>query len=328
MKLSNQVNQPKKLFLIVISVLTLSACLASAPVITAIAQSFGANLIATAVENYSQEYGKDVGELLTTMVTPATDDNNSSQLNSDAQNQQHASYDDELNYVDQEQIINDAPQSQEQFQQVVFDSDYVDQQWQEADLAMNVDVLVERAGKHGVDEPTIIHDGESLFGHPSDPSKGDKIKISFNANCDCYVYIVSIDSTGYVLQMFPDPQAGLTNPISQKNNYLIPEGNEWYGLDEYTGIEEIYILASKNRRLDLERIIKKLSAQKRYVGSDYKPVHTAAVLPKTRSFVKVSSPKKSIVQSTSGASHAFSPTLFISNAKSAGLAITRWFVHQ
>jgi len=197
-----------------------------------------------------------------------------------------------------------------------------------AKLALDVAVLVQRASAGGLSDPVPIDDGATLFSDPNDPAAGDKLKISIRANCDCFVYVIAVDGTGFLVPVFPDFESLDPNPVQAHQLYIVPQADEWYGLDAYTGIEEIYFVASFTRRPELERSIKRLAAQKRRVRADYRPVREAAIIPSTRGLVKVKTGQSATVQAQSGATHDYTPTNFLATVKGADLVITRWFHHK
>ena len=196
--------------------ITLSACLSAVPLILeTFAKSFGANLLSTAVQNYSPQYGNDLEDLLYAMGGALTKGGSRQQVNqqtnqqpfAEDQFQEFQNYDGQASFADANQPINDSQQfdtspqgfendpgfANQQFQEAGYDPNYsdqqgqandyqasfVDQQWQEAEIAMSVDILAQRTGEASNSAPAPIQDGESLFSHPTDPSQGDKIKVSF-----------------------------------------------------------------------------------------------------------------------------------------------------
>lgn len=86
---------------------------------------------------------------------------------------------------------------------------------------------------------------------------GDHYKIIFTPNQDCYVYIFQVDSANMVYSLFPMEQFGkLTlnnlNPIKAGQTYYIPAEEKSFILDNQTGTERIYFLASFERDPELE----------------------------------------------------------------------------
>ena len=311
---------------------------------------FGQQLISVAAHNYSQDYGDQVEELLLTLASETKkswnkEENNEQQAHNnqggsqqgyDNQEYNQQGYDNQ-HYSQQGYDNQDYAQQgydNQEYNQTSYNEPVANQQslsqqnYEQAPLSLDVAVLAQRSSTGANSPPAPINDGDTLYSIPGNPEAGDKIKLSFKANTECYIYIVGIDATGYVASIFPDPSGNLTNPVTQNRTYLVPGGTEWYGLDDYKGIEEIYFIASYNRRLDLERIIKKLSEQERTVPANHKNVQVAAVIPQTRGLVKIKTGASTTVQSSFGQTHSFKPTTFIANSKNTDLMITRWFNHN
>ncbi len=355
----------KKYFALISIILLLpmlTSCLVGTTLET-FATIFGKNLVSTAAHNYSPKYGDQVEELLYAMAADTKeafkrkkkvrreefalqagspdksqnqgyydDQENNQQNYNTEQDYENQQYDNQQNdYIDQSSNSqqNDYSNQDNNDQQDYYANQNTEQQsYQQQPMSLDVDILAQRMTEKGETPPTPIEDGEILYSVQGNPKAGDKIKLSFKSSCDCYIYIIGIDATGYVASVFPDPGSNLYNPVRANKSYLVPGGTEWYGLDDYKGVEEIYFIASYNRRLDLERIISKLSSQKRVVPPDYKQVKVAAVIPRTRGIVKIDMGSSTKVQASNGSIHTFKPSTFIANSKNADLSITRWFKHR
>ena len=322
---------------ILTSILLLTSCVAALPVLKTFAAAFGSQMISTASHNYSPKYGAQLEQLLLTLVPGRNNAQQQNQVQNQNQNQDWSNQNQNQNqdWSNQGQT-SFADQSQNQQSYNNEDSQNTNYNVAQSVLpdavSMNVDILVQRSNSSQPPQP--IQDGETLFSVPGNPEAGDKIKVSFRPNCDCYVYIVGIDSTGYLAAIFPDKSnTNGNNPVKANRQYTFPEGTEWYGLDDFKGVENVYFIASKNRRLDLERIIKKMSRTPRNISKDnYQAVKVAAI-PPTRGMVKINvanttSMQSSFVQSSQGITHKFTPTTFSTSASNADLTITRWFNHQ
>ena len=197
-----------------------------------------------------------------------------------------------------------------------------------------------------------------------DPRLGDQFKIAFRANCDCYIYIIEVDATGYIEPVFPLPEDQYSNPVMQGQLYQIPNSTEykWYGLDEYRGVETFYFVASHHRRLDVEQNLRVLLGHKErsISATNYHPVSQPAIVASarvnsnlpdvcTRGIVRVSDciRNRGIVRLPSSdaqkygvTSHAqmdidngmntsyqFTSETFLVNQDGTDLVFTRWFQH-
>ncbi|NOX69144.1 MAG: DUF4384 domain-containing protein [Gammaproteobacteria bacterium] len=194
-----------------------------------------------------------------------------------------------------------------------------------APIQLNVALLARRAGQENL-QP--IDDGAVLFDGGNDPASGDMLKVTFQVNCACYVYVIGIDATGYVAQIYPEAMGQKTKPVRAGETYLLPGDSDWWALDEYKGIEQIYFLASFTARDDVETLLREMAGVPRSVTRDsYRPVAEPAVIPVTRGLVKVKGAPISI-PTQSGSSQSVTPTLFSSKELSGEVVVTRWFNHE
>jgi len=281
---------PAVMLLLATALPLLISCAAAVPVVTEYAIDFAEDLLKAASDNHSPDYADDLKELLEILVaeTKASPETGYPGHTAPA--------------------TTPTPIT--------------------AELALDVAILVQRASAGGLSAPVPVDDGATLYSDPNDPAAGDKLKISFRANCDCFVYVIAVDGTGFLVPVFPDFESIDPNPVQAHQLYIVPQANEWYGLDAYTGIEEIYFVASFTRRIELERSIKRLAGQKRRVRPDYRPVRQEAVIPQTRGLVKIKTGQPATVQAQSGETYEYTPTNFLATAKGADLVITRWFHHK
>ena len=196
-------------------------------------------------------------------------------------------------------------------------------------IVLDVAILAQRASDRAArrTEPQPIQDGEVLRDGGSDPRKGDVVKFSFRANCDCYVYVVGVDATGYVARIFPEKSG---KPVHANQQYVVPQGTTWYGLDQYKGTEQVFFIASRKPRPDVEKSLQQLAQTPRSsLSRSYRPVREAA-LPDaaTRGLVKVNMGTKSTVTSESGQPYSFTPQAFAAQPGTDDVVVTRWFRHE
>lgn len=174
-------------------------------------------------------------------------------------------------------------------------------------------------GLREVDDGDVLHDGGN------DPAAGDKIKLSFRASCDYYLYVIGIDATGWVTKIYPAPGDPVV-PLAAERDYLLPAGDIWWGLDQYRGVEQIYFLLSSARRTDIEQALARLPDERPSVPSSYRSIREPTVVP-VRGLVKVQSPAPTTVPTAQGVAQV-SPASFVASLGTADLVITRWFDHQ
>jgi len=82
---------------------------------------------------------------------------------------------------------------------------------------------------------------------------GDYFRFQTEIDKDAYVYVVFQDSSGNIESM----QKGF---IDGGKDFFLPDGNKWFHLDENTGTEKLYLLASKNEIDDFEKRIDDLKS--------------------------------------------------------------------
>ena len=84
---------------------------------------------------------------------------------------------------------------------------------------------------------------------------GDQIKFFINVNKDCFVYLIYRSSQGDLSVLFPQRFQLLSTEYTVAGNHYIPAGDQWFELDEHTGEERFYLLATIKRLTELEALI-------------------------------------------------------------------------
>ncbi len=210
-----------------------------------------------------------------------------------------------------------------------------------------------------------MEDGDVLRDGRGDPRAGDRFKIAFRSNCDCYVYIVAADATGRVEPVFPHAADDYRNPVSTGSVYEMPRSG-WYGLDERRGVETLYFVSSRGPRQDLEATLRNLMGRPAPARPDgsYTPVTEPALVTSaayvaqdatgcnpTRGIVRIPDcraaatrglvriPGEALqdagagnaamnVQTGGGATAEFQPERFMIGQAGRDLVFTRWFRHE
>jgi hypothetical protein len=117
----------------------------------------------------------------------------------------------------------------------------------------------------------IIKEGDTLY------SNG-YCRINFELDQDGYAYVLLYDSTNKLHQLYPDYDTAILQKVKAKTKYTIPEGEDnWFRLDDYTGTETVFILASSKpisglretfadlQGLSREEVVKTLKSKARVV---------------------------------------------------------------
>jgi len=111
--------------------------------------------------------------------------------------------------------------------------------------------FVYRSGGKGDLKP--LDHGETLY-------SGDHYKIIFTANSNCHVYIFQIDSSDQAFQLFPmtnfkNVYVNNKNPVKSGIRYNIPSPQKAFTLDNITGAERIYFIATSQRNAEMENLM-------------------------------------------------------------------------
>lgn len=192
-------------------------------------------------------------------------------------------------------------------------------------LSLTAELLAQSFSPDGRVVLRPVSDGDVLTDGRGNSATGDKFKLRFQANCDCYLYIIGVDATGWVTQIMPE--AGKASfPIAANQSHLIPQGSEWWGLDEYRGVEHIYFILSQTRRTDLEQALAPLPVDRPPPGAGYSAVQEPTLFA-TRGLVKVQSQAPDGSASPTSLNQAPSSS-FSTEMLTGDLIITRWFQHQ
>ena len=98
----------------------------------------------------------------------------------------------------------------------------------------------------------VVKEGDTLFSH-------DYCRINFELDRDAYAYVVYFDSKDRLHQLYPDPSLPMPQKVKGKKSYTIPEGaDNWFQLDNQTGRETVFVLASREPIKDFNEIISTL----------------------------------------------------------------------
>lgn len=86
---------------------------------------------------------------------------------------------------------------------------------------------------------------------------GDQLKMMVRLKMDCFIYVIHETPSGEISLKFPYDLKQFTTDYRVGKNYYIPKGREWFKLDNNTGRETFYVIASSRRLLDLEALLSK-----------------------------------------------------------------------
>jgi len=197
-----------------------------------------------------------------------------------------------------------------------------------AAIPISLDVLlVKKQMVNGVQSYLPIKDGDVLFDGRGNPQAGDKFRVMFRANTDCYVYVIAVDGSAWAQGVFPSSSSPFANPIKAGQKYVLPEGANWFSLDQYKGIETIFFVASHARRPDIEQILSTITGRERHPGDKPQAVSEPAIIPNGYSGSRPASSPFALPISQFQQQELLPTTYFVQTA-GEDLRITRWFRHQ
>jgi hypothetical protein len=85
-----------------------------------------------------------------------------------------------------------------------------------------------------------LYDGMTMY-------SGDQYRIVFSPTHDCYVYLLGASGDDPSALLFPNERIRQDNRCRANRNYVIPDGHNWFTLDEQAGNETLYLVASYDR---------------------------------------------------------------------------------
>ena len=84
---------------------------------------------------------------------------------------------------------------------------------------------------------------------------GDLFKIHIQPAASSYVYLILQDASDDVQLLFPDSFELFGKTSYAQARYFIPEGDDWFTLDNAKGTERFYLVASSERLSPLESLV-------------------------------------------------------------------------
>jgi hypothetical protein len=188
-------------------------------------------------------------------------------------------------------------------------------------------VIVKKTIRNRATVMLPIKDGEVLKDGRGNAQAGDKFRVMFRPNTDGYVYVVAIDGSGWAQGIFPPPTSPLANPVKAGEQYVLPEGNNWFSLDQYKGIETIFFIASQEKRQDIEEILQSITGRERPASESPQQVTKVAMVPYGVGSARPSGQAFNL-SAGSGQDQTIMPTSYFAKAAGEDLRLTRWFRHE
>jgi hypothetical protein len=172
----------------------------------------------------------------------------------------------------------------------------------------------------------IMQDGETLRDGRGNPQLGDKFKIVFRTNAECFMYVIAIDGSGWAQGLLPSQALSVGNPVAKDREYTFPEGDRWFSLDQVRGIETIYLIASPGPRPDIEESMSRLVGRERPPMEPVAQVQEPPILPSGFGATMAGHPTP--VKLESGQQAEVTPTTYRAAQPGGDVRVTRWFKHE
>jgi len=188
-------------------------------------------------------------------------------------------------------------------------------------------VMVKKTMRNGAPVMVPIQDGDVLRDGQGNAQAGDKFRIMFRPHTDGYVYVIAIDGSGWAQGIFPPPTSPLANPVKAGEQYVLPEGNNWFSLDQYKGIETIFFVASQEKRKDIEEILQSITGRERPATENPHQVTKVAMVPYGVGGARPGTQGFNLAFGT-GQDQTVMPTSYFAKTASQDLRLTRWFRHE
>lgn len=324
---------------------------------------FASGMLQTATHNYDKPYNYDLQELMMSLradpnsqenhVTGSPqvlsenpyaeyhtyDDPTYSDQDGQGPSAQETGYDEHYEHQQSEPYQDNAddgmePSAGQQYQQYndnsgdsIPDSYRVESPKERPDLITLDVLLVRQKIRNGAVTLLPINDGDVLRDGRGNPQAGDKFRIMFRANTDCYVYVIAIDGSAWAQGVFPPPGNPFANPVKAGTQYVIPEQNNWFSLDQFKGIETIFFVATQQKRDDIEQIMARIGGRERSPRDTPDQVTEAPIIPQGFTGTRRSRSPFAI-QTGLQEGQQLLPTTFFANTAGEALRVTRWFRHQ
>jgi hypothetical protein len=185
--------------------------------------------------------------------------------------------------------------------------------------ALSIDLALIRT--YG-NEYVAMPDGARLRDGVNRAEAGDRFGVMFATTEPAYVYIVSIDATGWAQTLFPYPDIpGFSNPVEPGKPVLLPN-EQLYGLDEARGVETIFVLASRTPNYELENALEPLRGMERIASVASRGADERVSVPMVG--------QRGLVGIVPGVARAQGASLdrFFTAPGTGELAFSRWFIHE
>ncbi len=154
---------------------------------------------------------------------------------------------------------------------------------------------------------------------------GDGYRLYIEPSLPCYIYVFQMDSGGGLKRLYPFSTSDERDPPEPvQNAFWIPARNRWLQLDNVRGVEEIYVVATRVRREDVEDMFKRYTQTLRQHPLPPERRELTIVLK------KMSAPHRYSRHVIPVSSHRHPTALSVERLRRAGISVARrfWFEHR
>ncbi len=120
-------------------------------------------------------------------------------------------------------------------------------------IALTINLIGQRKEADGSYIEVLMHEGSVLHSH-------DNFQVHLETSRYAYVYILLYDSQGKASQLFPDPKIEQPGFVPGLRQIVIPDDDSWFWLDENTGTETVYVLASEKPMADIRGLLARMES--------------------------------------------------------------------
>ena len=118
-------------------------------------------------------------------------------------------------------------------------------------ISMEFAIFAERRFMDGSWGEVLVEEGGELLSY-------DRFQVHFRPSTDCYVYLLLYDSQNKASLLFPKKASEIESFVEGDTGIRSPGANLFYELDNVTGTEMIYLVASTQPMVDVDWLLEKM----------------------------------------------------------------------
>ncbi len=122
-----------------------------------------------------------------------------------------------------------------------------------APITLSMNIIGQRKETDGTYTEVFVREGGILRSR-------DNFQVHLQTDRPSYLYILLYDSQGKASQLFPHPKIDQPGYVEASKRVVVPDKNLWFWLDENTGTETIYVLASEKPMSDIVGLMGEMEA--------------------------------------------------------------------